>query len=553
MKKVKYILFGIVVVAFFVAGCVGTEPINLGPSEIDDTGNLDPDTPAYFADIVSDEDFIAILDELFLGGTLSTSFDISTLENGSLAKSLDNVVNNFSSIQEPKLDVTPYSTSMNDYDRMIHFINLIASKENLINKMKQFRTGVNNLLQYEQRYDYVVEITGTAKTKVENVLRHFKGLDPEYTVDHLYGDFRDIMILNLFIEPFIFIHDNQQKLITMIENASRTEEMGPSNFLRQEFITEVSSFTGAYPEVDFASPTYLDGLKTFLYNVSAISPDVNYLDLFDIFVNEAFVYTWVNDFIHLSDLLLKTIVEINNYEVSKTNEYGFRNDGKITLWTFGNDPGVDYMALTLEWYDEPLGPLPDGMTGTLNNQPIDDTMQVIDVLQTLDTVLPNGELNLTLSYSTPIDLEHSINVDFSLVVDFQKLNVPEIDLKDCNLKVNSELFEMLNVASITEFSTALYRIANDIYDPSDVVTVLYYFNFITSNLEFVSFNFDEASTTTTIVFEYNLENGAVVATLTLTFEGFTLPQLINPLSFSQDAISNLEYLGRLFLKKIEVF
>ncbi|MBO8161579.1 MAG: hypothetical protein H0Z24_08085 [Thermosipho sp. (in: Bacteria)] len=552
MKKFKSLWIVFVAVLFVVFGCVGIQPIDLGPSEVSDTGNLDPDTPAYFIDIVTDEDFSDLLDELFGAGIVVTSVDgVSSLPE----KSFESAINGLSAnIGIKDFDPVLNATITNNYDRLIHIINIISSKENLINKMKQFRVGVNNLLQYEGRYDYVVEITGNAKTKVETVLNHLKDLDPEYSVDTLYGDFRDVMLLNLLIEPFIFVYDNQAELITIIENASKTIEEGDDSFFRSEFLTETSSFTAMYPTVDFSSPTYLEGLKAFLYTIAGLAPDVNYLDLYDIFADDAFVYTWIDNMIHLSDLLVKTIVEINAYEVLKTDANGFRTDGKVTLWSYGMDPNYDYIAITLGWYDEPfIYDMPEGLTATLNGQSIDETTTVIDVLNILNTALPNNTLNLALSYATPIDLEHSINIDLDLTFDFEKLSAPSIDMKNCNLRANSELFEILNIASITEFSTAVYRLSNGLGDQNDVNTVLDYLAFITSNLEFVSFNYDEQSTTTTIVFEYNLENGAIVATLTITLEGFTIPQLFNPLSIPEDVISNLGFLSNSFLNKIEIF
>ncbi|MCD6104711.1 MAG: hypothetical protein J7J43_02850, partial [Thermosipho sp. (in: Bacteria)] len=291
----------------------------------------------------------------------------------------------------------------------------------------------------------------------------------------------------------------------------------------------------------------------FLDNLSDISVDENYLDLNDIFVQDAFVFPWFDKFIHLSDLLVKTIVEINAFEVQKTDENGFRNDGKTTLRTFGEDASSDNVAITLSWYDETIldEELPDGVVATLNGEEIDTSMQVIDVLEILNSSLPNNTLNLTIEYATPIDLEHTVNVDFSLTFDFQKLSSQDLDLKDSNLKMNDQILDILNIASITEFASAVENIATDTYNQNDIDTVISYLTFITDNLEFVSFNYDPNSTTTTIVFECNVQNGAIVATLTLTLEGFTIPQLINPLSISQDVINNIKYLNYSFLSKIK--
>lgn len=558
ISRYVWILF---IVFIFMFGCVSLEPIDLGPTEISDTGN-DPDTPAYFVDILTDEDFVSLLDELFGADTtnsLTTSDFAGITQNimeEDLINSLDSVDELFSGKLLPNLNVeTPQLT--NPYDQLIHILDVIASKESLINKMKQFRTGVNNLLQYEGRYDYLVEITGNAKDKVENVLRHLKGLGPEFSVDHLYGDFRDVMVLNLLIEPFIFIYDNHDELVTMVENASETIENGdPEPILNQEFITEVNNFKSMYPTIDatyFSSQTFLSDLSTLLDNISDISVDENYLDLNDIFVQDALVFRWFDDFIYLSDLLVKTIVEINSYEIQKTNENGFRNDEKITLWTFGEDASYN-VAITLGWYNEYIltEELPDGVVATLNGEEINTTIKVIDVLEILDSSLPNNTLNLTIEYATPIDLEHTVSVDFSLTFDFQKLSSQDLDLKDSNLKMNDQILEILNVASITEFASAVEIIVStDTCEQSDIDTVIYYLTFITDNLEFVSFNYDPSSTTTTIVFEYNVQNGAIVANLNLIFEGFTIPQLLNPLSISQDVINNIKYINYSFLSKIK--
>ncbi|MDK2886510.1 MAG: hypothetical protein PWP54_1068 [Thermosipho sp. (in: thermotogales)] len=557
MKFPRYIWVVFIVFAFLF-GCVGLEPIDLGPSEINDTGN-DPDTPAYFVDIITDQDFIDLLNELFGGGTTQVSVnDVANITQNildmNLATSLEGSDKIFGEKLLPEIELEQQQYT-NQYDYLIHILDVIASKENLINKMKQFRAGVNNLLQYEGRYDYLVEITGNAKTKVENVLNQLKDLDSDFTVDNLYGDFRDVMILNLLIEPFIFIHDNHEALVSMVENASETAANGPEPIIRQEFLSEINTFETLYPTIEasyFSSPTFLSDFKTFLDNLSDISPDENYLDLNDIFVDDAFVFPWVDKAIHLSDLLVKTIVEINAFETQKTDNNGFRNDGKITIWTYGEDASSN-VAITLQWYDEPVvDQLPDGVTASLNGEPINTSMQVIDVLEILNTALPDNSLNLTIDYATPIDTDFEIDVNFSLTFDFQKLSSQPVDLKDCNLKMNDQILDMLNVASMTEFASAIQNVSTETYTQEGIDTFVEYITFITDNLEFVSFNHDPNTLTTTIVFEYNLQNGAVVATLTLTFEGFTIPQLMNPLSFSQDVINSMKYLNNSFLSKIRI-
>ncbi|MCD6105504.1 MAG: hypothetical protein J7J43_07000, partial [Thermosipho sp. (in: Bacteria)] len=165
MKFSRYIWI-LFIVFIFMFGCVGLEPIDLGPSEISDTGN-DPDTPAYFVDILTDDDFVDLLDELFeTGSIIVTTNNVAgvaqNILNKNLTTSLDSVGELFDDKLLPNLNVSPPPPE-NSYDLLIHILDVIASKEALINKMKQFRTGVNTLLQYEGRYDYLVEITGNAK------------------------------------------------------------------------------------------------------------------------------------------------------------------------------------------------------------------------------------------------------------------------------------------------------------------------------------------------------------------------------------------------------
>ncbi|RDI91466.1 lipoprotein [Thermosipho africanus Ob7] len=388
------------------------------------------------------------------------------------------------------------------------------------------------MLKHENRYEYYAEVTGNAKIKLENALRRLKDLDSSASTTNLYIDFRDIMVLNLLIEPFIFIHDNHDELVKIIRDSS---ESNIEPIIRDEFTSLVSTFEASYSNIDFSyfsNPTFLNDLKNTLDKISDISEDKNYLDLNDIFVPEAFVLNWVDNAINLSDLLIKTIVEINEYEIRKTDENGFRKDGKTTIWTFGENK-ADNISITLEWYNTPLieEDIPKNASITLNDKEVNTSTTVIDVLKILDSALPDNTLIFNISFATPINLESTATINYSLKFDFEKLNTSALDLKNCNLKINDGVLDILNVASITELTMAINTQNIDILNS--------YLKFVSENLEFASFNYDSGSNTTTIKFEYNLENGAVIGTLEFKFEGITLFDLINiPINF-QEKFSHL--------------
>ncbi|MBB6062118.1 archaellum component FlaF (FlaF/FlaG flagellin family) [Thermosipho japonicus] len=520
--------FWIVLIIFFVFifGCVNTNPIDLGPSEISDTGN-DPESPAYAIDIVTDDDFVDLINQ------------IASTSNGENTTSSKNSKD----LLKTPIPLTENVSYKNEYDQLIKIFDAISSKEKLINKMKQFRKAVNNLLKYENRYEYYAEVTGNAKNKLETTLRQLKDLDSSASSTNLYIDFRDVMVLNLLIEPFIFVHDNHDKLVKIIRDSS---ENNIEPIIREEFTNLVSTFEASYSNIDFSyfsNPTFLNDLKNTLDKISDISEDKNYLDLNDIFVPEAFVLNWVDDAINLSDLLIKTIVEINEYEIRKTDENGFRKDGKTTIWTFGENK-ADNISITLEWYNTPLieEDIPKGASITLNDKEVNTSTTAIDVLKILDSALPDNTLTLNINFATPINLESTATINYSLKLDFEKLNTSALDLKNCNLKINDGILDILNVASITELTMAINTQNVDILNS--------YLTFISKNLEFVSFSYDSDSNTTTINFEYNLENGAVIETLDIKFEGITIYELINMSLSFQNNNSYLNPQSLLLLKKI---
>lgn len=511
IKIFKGIWIVLIVFFAFIFGCVNTNPTDLGPSEISDTGN-DPETPAYAIDIITDGEFIDLINQI--ANTSSGAGSTSSKNSKELLKT-------------PIL-FTQETSYKNGYDQLINILNAISSKEKLINKMKQFRKAVNNLLKYENRYEYYAEVTGNAKNKLENTLRQLKDLDSNASSTNLYIDFRDVMVLNLLIEPFIFVHDNHDELVKLIRDSS---ESNIEPIIRDEFTSLVSTFEASYSNIDFSyfsNPTFLNDLKNTLDKISDISEDKNYLDLNDIFVPEAFVLNWVDNAINLSDLLIKTIVEINEYEIRKTDENGFRKDGKTTIWTFGENK-ADNISITLEWYNTPLieEDIPKNASITLNDKEVNTSTTVIDVLKILDSALPDNTLIFNISFATPINLESTATINYSLKFDFEKLNTSALDLKNCNLKINDGVLDILNVASITELTMAINTQNIDVLNS--------YLNFISKNLEFVSFSYDSGSNTITIKFEYNLENGAFVETLNIKLEGITLFDLMSmPLAFKEN-------------------
>lgn len=509
MKKSKYLFIIILALSLFLFfGCTKTsmeEEINLGPSEVSGADSLNPETPAYAVEIVTDEEFVSLIEELssIFDSTETSSYSLTSSENVS--------------------KISPYS---NSYGNLINILDIIKGKNNLINKMKQFRTGVNKLLKYKNRHNYMIEIKGNAKTSIENVLKKIKGLSSDVSSDKLYMDFRDIMLINLFMEPFIFAYDNHDALINIIETASNTANSS-STILRNdalEILTSIETLI-AYPNFD--NPDFYNQLKNYFDSLSDIAPDENFLDMNDIFKENSFTIPWISNFIHLSDLLVKTIVEINTYEILQTDNYGFRNDEKTTLWTFGESKENNNVAITLDWYNVSLieSDLPEEVSITLNDLNISNSTQVIDFLKILDNSLPNKLLNLNIEYATNttiLSTNIEINARLSLNVDFEKLsNTTNLDLKDNNLKINDKILEFLNESSITEFIGIIENIDK----------LVNYINFFVDNLEFVSFSYDKDQKITTLTFDYNIQNKAISLSIDLSLKGLSIKEIIDLIKY----------------------
>jgi hypothetical protein len=537
VKIFRYLLVLLIVIFLLTFGCVKSNPENIVPSTSNNTNNNsefsvtgeissivnDPSSPTYFVNIVTDEDFLDLIDEF---GQLVNFQQYSKVKGTTYRVPYQNQNEEFTNFE----GIIPSTTSPEEYEKLLKIIDIISEKENLINKMKQFRKGVNNLLKHKKRHSFLFEIKGELKDKIENVLRKTNNFTNHESAEHLYVDFRDLMSLNLLFEHFIFIYDNREEFIETIKTASDVsnyENINEKELLKifnEDFTKELTYFLITYPNLEnlsFTDPEFLNDLKNTLDKISDISEEKDYLDMNDIFAANAFVLNWVDDIIYISDIFLKTIVEINLYEIENTNEKGFRSDGKITLTTFGRNPESDNLSITLNWYNKPIiTEIPEGLTINLNGDKINLSTRMIDILKVLDKTLPNDILTLEINYATS-SLNNGEKVDAYiynvLKCDIKKLNTSSIDLKNNNLKIHDGILKILDPNNVNSLILAIENIKNNNYTQDDINIIISNLKTIIDNLDFITYSYDEISHKLELEFKFILQNGAISNTFGIIF------------------------------------
>lgn len=459
--KRKVMPFFVLPLALLILAITGCTLPFFGPNFVTEVSNpsaVSPQDPAFAVVILTDPEFKNLLNDAF---ALLKTPGVDVLKSPEKDKKfrITDVLKEI--LQDDEGEVL---------NRLIAFIDSLATggRRNLMEKMLQYRNAVENLLRWEKRHEYCVELKDDAKTKMVSFMSQIKGR-PLSAPEKLYMDFKDVMLFRLLMEPFIFAYQNREALEEALAQIRNAGESRPEDFFVTQFI-QLLEYIQNYLESPSVPDAFFTGLATRLNTLAGLKSPTNELDMMDIFKENVLVIKGMDFFLQSVDFALKAFVEFYDYEKSQTNEKGHRKDGKVTLVSLGESSETN-LSIALEPGDsKPFKELSelskaDFRIGTLM---VTQNTKLIETLRELDRVVPAGVLVVEIKPKTGQTIEDEFTKFLLLrvTVDFSKLNKRTLDFKDNNIGILNGLFTKDKLMEIFD-KLALNKIfeALDLADP----------------------------------------------------------------------------------------
>lgn len=391
-----------------VSSCVNVfEPNYL--DKISDPSKIPPNDPAYAVNVISDQDFIDVIQRA--SSVLSVSNGVADSKTFSKGK-----------------------VGLNDEveDSIISLVDYISAKRALIEKLRSFKNATDSLLRSSKRYEYIVKVEGEAKDKLVKALVKLKGLPSDTNVEELYIDFRDILILRAQLEPILITYDNKDNLRKPISGLK----------IRSEVKSIINSIGKA-----------LDKLRS----IANLKGNSNKLEIVDVFTDDSLIFKLGKYLIDIGYVASSSVYEMYSYEKLNVDDKGFRKDGKVTITTFGVNL-TDGVFVINPWLDKQVFDEIDISTVDLiiNSLKIEGlnlnkNTKWIEVVSFLNNILKNkSKLVIDLSSSIEYTAEDTTVINFTLngTLNFEKLYTDSFDLKINNLGVDVGLFTETNALLI---------------------------------------------------------------------------------------------------------
>lgn len=441
VKKIIWILPVIFVLLglWLFTGCSPLPQEGGFVKEVSQTGTLKPEDPAYAVALLTDNAFSELINDFV--GLLNTSS--VTPRN----------LNFKTNIQERKTLKELLQEDDEVLDSLIDFVDSLGTgdRKTLMEKMVQFRTGVDNLSKRSDRLDYLVEIKDPAKTKVVQQISNLTGQTIS-TPAKLYMDFRDVMFFRIIMEPLMFAFENRIALREGLVNYRDFQsDPDPSNLFVDEFLELIDYILYFDPEYDDLEE-FAEDLAEMLNTIADLKDPKNELDMLDIFKEDALKIRGMDLFFKSLDFGLFCFVELYEYEDKKTNNVGRRSDGKETIMTLTAPSDGSLRVFKPTGDEKPFEENTelDKIDFKFGNLTISKNTTLIQILRELDEKVPNGSLIVEIKPKTgqSVEDEYTKFLLFRTTIDFQKLNKPVLDFKDNNLGILEGLF---NVDDILEF------------------------------------------------------------------------------------------------------
>ena len=434
-------------------------------TKVDNPSAVSPQDPAFAVAILVDPEFKGLLDDAI---ALLKTPDVDVLKSPEEDKKfrITDVLKEI--LQDDEGEVL---------NSLIAFLDSLATgdRRKLMEKMLQYRNAVENLLRWEKRHEYCVELTGDAKTKMVSFMSQIKGRALN-APEKLYMDFRDVMLFRGLMEPFIFAYQNREALKEVLVQIRDAGKSKPEDFFVEEFI-QLLEYIQGYLRSPSDPDAFFTDLATRLNTLAGLKRPTDELDMMDIFKENVLVIKGMDFFLKSVDFALKVFVEFYDYEKTQTNEKGHRKDGKVTLVSLGESAETN-LSIALQPGDskpfEKLSELSkvDFRIGTLM---VTQNTKLIEIIRELDNVVPARELVVEIKPKTgqTIEDEYAKFLLLRVTIDFSKLNKSTLDFKDNNIGILNGLFtkdklkEIFDKFSLNKIFEAL-DLANQFIDLYDI-------------------------------------------------------------------------------------
>jgi hypothetical protein len=456
MKKYWYIVV-LAVSLFLLGACVTdtTPPPPSYPSSVSDLEDIPEEL--YVVTALTDEDVQALIKDV--SGYISAQATESTTDqdSSSIVKSV------------PTLMSEPTDDASKVYNGLMEvFRNHSRAQEKLRNMVTSSKglVGVTSL---------EVEITGTAKEEIIDALNDL--IAPEETdeaieaPDTLILDYRDFMYLRALAGGLLAVYESEEPvygwfdnideitaIMDYIETGIPPEDLSLEDLFNSDalgYIEGFADYLNTLPEeYPFEVEETWTELATLVTGLAGIAAPTDVLTTADIFVEGILQIGRMDFLINTLDSFVEIINGIYVFEDANTDSYGWREDGKTSLFEYA-------MKLTGENSEDDISIKTDlGEEIFVEDMPAEITelkfgevdllkgANVADLLGELNKLLPAGELAITTKASTSTE-KGSIDFSGSLSVDFGALSSDgTLALLNNNLGVEADIIDELIAINI---------------------------------------------------------------------------------------------------------
>jgi hypothetical protein len=454
MKKYWYAVI-LAVSLFLLGACVTdtTPPPPSYPSSVSDLEEISENDSLYVVTALTDDDVQALIKDV--SGYISAQATESTTYR--------DPTSTFKFV--PDLMSEPTDDASKVYNGLMNvFRNHSRAEEKLRNMVTSSRglVGVTSL---------EVEITGAAKEEIIDALNDL--IAPKETdeaieaPDTLILDYRDFMYLRALAGGLHSMYDSEIPVGGWFDNLDEVIaimdyiETGipPEDLFKAETLGYIGSFVeylDSLDEVQFPleSPTTWTELDELVTNLAGIAAPTEELNTADIFAEGFLQIDKMEFLVNTLDYFVEIINGIYVFEDANTDSYGWREDGKTSLFEYA-------MKLTGENSEDDISIKTDlGEDISVEDMPAEITelkfgevdllqeFKTADLLNELNKVLPAGELAITTKASTSTE-QGSIDFSGSLNVDFGALSSDgTLELLNNNLGVEADIIDELIAINI---------------------------------------------------------------------------------------------------------
>ncbi|ABR30591.1 hypothetical protein SU69_03735 [Thermosipho melanesiensis] len=451
MKKFLWILVVVLIFLTFF-GCVGNffNDISL-ESKVEDLDSVTEDNPAYVAAVVVDDETQSLIEDVMM----VFSGSMSTYSSFSLNSKSDS-----------------YETYDKDEFEIIEAIlDVLEKHKGAIDKIRKVMTITEKVRQRDDRYNFKIVFEGEARDKILSVFPHAAVT----STDEVALDYRDLMLIRVSAKTLINAYDKRKNIRSMVRDARKVKNSMENidiPFISDDASSLIVDFISKNP-----SPlleTYWQNLKILADSLAGLKPDVNILDMKDIFIEDAFVTPGFSKEIDFASVTLDSLIEIYEFEKLKADEKGWTS--WYSLYELYQLKSLatrsENIFVAKELLDEKiLEELPESMTLKLNSFEVGSETKIYDVLKVINESLPDKTLTIDFSYEEKIDgitssSSETVFVTGKFTVDFSKLSAETIDWKENNIGIQKIFFQSFIENQIwnLDSTNAKEKIKNIIYD-----------------------------------------------------------------------------------------